>query len=452
MKKASICLIIIILFSGCGNDFLDLTPDSVMNAGLFYKNQKDFEQAVIATYDALQSGGEYGGDFRTVMELRSDNATSGGNSSAARINLFLEVPTDDVLLNVWGELYQGIARSNMVLDRIKGVSMDETIKMQYQAEARFIRALSYFNLVRLWGAVPLVMSIISPEDALGYKRQEVSKVYAVIEEDLLFSLQHLPENYSEANLGRATSTAASALLGKVYLTQKKYTKAVEVLKQILGKNSLLPDIRDVFSTDNEMNDEIIFAVRWLKGNEGTGLFYSVNETSTLIEPSLMNAYPAGDARKPLLELQTVSGTIKVPRKFFDTFSANNNVGTDFPVLRYADVLLMYAEALNEESYSANGEAFQYLNAIRGRAGVATYDATSLPDQNTFRKAVWNERRLELALECDRWFDLIRTGTAIEAMQVVGLNIEAYQLLYPVPQSEIDLINNTSVFYQNPGYK
>lgn len=444
-------LLLLCLLSSCSSSYLDMAPDSVMNTELFYKNAKDFEQAVIGAYDALQAGGQYGGDFRTLMELRSDNATAGGNSSAARINAFMEVSGDDVLQNAWGDIYKGITRCNAVLERIGPVAMDEQRKLRYQAEARFIRGLSYFNLVRLWGPVPIITTVPSPEEALGYRREPVEAVYTFIENDLTFAAQHLPLQYDATNVGRATATAAQALLGKVLLTQRRYADAAAALQPVLGKHSLLPDVKEVFSVDNEMNAEIIFAVRWLKGNEGTGLFYSVNETSSLLEPSLLAAYTAGDLRKPLLALKTVSGTIKVPAKFYDTFSANNNVGTDFPVLRYADVLLMYAEARNGEGYAPTGEALDALNAVRARAGVALYDATDLPNQEAFQQAVWKERRLELALECDRWFDLVRTGATIDAMKTVGITIAAHQSLYLVPQREIDLMSNPAKFAQNPGY-
>ncbi|MDB5241511.1 MAG: RagB/SusD protein, partial [Spirosoma sp.] len=171
-----------------------------------------------------------------------------------------------------------------------------------------------------------------------------------------------------------------------------------------------------------------------------------------IEPSLRAAYPAGDKRLPLtVQIPVPSSVNVVPRKFYDELSSTSDVGNDFPVLRFADVLLLYAEALNEVGYQAEGEAFKALNAVRTRAGVATYTSTQLPTKEAFRTAVINERRLELALENDRWFDLIRTGTAVEALKATGITMPAYRVVYPIPQSEIDTYNNKTGFPQNQGY-
>jgi hypothetical protein len=148
---------------------------------------------------------------------------------------------------------------------------------------------------------------------------------------------------------------------------------------------------------------------------------------------------------------TLSGTQRVVRKYFDQLSGANDVGNDFIVLRYADVLLMYAEALNEESYQAGGEAFTALSEVRTRARLSPLTAVQLTDQASFRAAVLNERRLELALENHRWFDLLRAGTALQALQNVGINVPATRLLYPIPQSEIDIMDNPTGFQQNPGY-
>lgn len=460
MKKILLTLTLLAGLTACRRDFLDLKPLSQPSADNFYRTAGDFNTAVNGAYDALQSTNQYGGDFNTLIEARSDNVLDNDPSSNAglryNIDRFIEPTTNTILRDTWGSLYAGINRTNLILDKIDAVTMDATLKARYKGEAQFIRALSYFNLVRLWGRVPLVLTAGTTSDARQYVRNEVTEVYAAIEKDLTDAAANLPASYTGTDIGRATSGAAKGLLGKVYVTEKKYAQAVPVLRDVInaGTYRLLPNVADVFSVTNKNNAELLFAVKYRKGGtqgEGHAQWYGTNIGDN-IEPSLRAAYPAGDKRQPLtIQVPVPSSVNVVPRKFYDEISATNDVGNDFPVLRYADVLLLYAEALNEVGYATTGDAFTSLNAVRSRAGVTPYTAAQLPTQEAFRTAVINERRLELALENDRWFDLVRTGTAIDALKVTGITVPAYRLLYPVPQSEIDTYNNPTTFPQNQGY-
>lgn len=451
-------LLIISLLAGCRKDFLDLKPLSQPNANNFYRTANDFGNAVNGAYDALQSTSQYGGDFNTLLEARSDNVLDNDPSSNAglryNIDRFIEPTTNTILRDTWGSLYTGINRTNLVLDKIDAVDFDATLKARYKGEAQFIRALSYFNLVRLWGRVPLVLTAGTTADARQYVRNEVSEIYAAIEKDLTAAATNLPVSYTGTDVGRATAGAAKGLLGKVLVTEKKFDQAVPVLRDVVnaGTYRLLPNPGDPFLVTNKNNAEMLFAVKFKKGGlEGHGLWYGTNIGDN-IEASLRAAYPAGDKRLPLtLQVPVPSNVNVVPRKFYDEFSAANDVGNDFPVLRFADVLLLYAEALNEAGYQADGEAFRVLNLVRSRAGVTPYTAALLPTKETFRTAVINERRLELALENDRWFDLVRTGTAVSALKITGITVPANRVIYPIPQSEIDLYNNPTTFPQNPGY-
>ncbi|GAB3573481.1 RagB/SusD family nutrient uptake outer membrane protein [Spirosoma luteolum] len=461
-----------LLLSACQSNFLDLTPQSQPNADNFYQTANDFNNAVNGAYDVLQSSNQYGGDFNTLLEARSDNVLDNDPSSNAglryNIDRFIEPTTNTILRDTWGSLYAGINRTNQILDKIDGAGqpgagqpgtgIDAGLKARYKGEAQFIRALSYFNLVRLWGAVPLVLKAGSTADARTYTRNPVADVYAAIENDLTDAAAGLPATYTGTDVGRATSGAAKALLGKVYITQKKFAQAVPVLREVIaaGTYRLLPNVADVFLVTNKNNAEILFAVKFRKGvggalPEGHGLFYGTNIGDN-IEPSLRAAYPAGDKRQPLtVQIPVPSNVNVVPRKWYDEVSATNDVGNDVPVLRYADVLLLYAEALNEVGYQATGDALTSLNAVRNRAGAPVYTAAQLATQAAFRDAVLNERRLELALENDRWFDLVRTNTAVSALQVTKITVPANRLLYPIPQAEIDTYNNPATFPQNPGY-
>lgn len=442
----------------CQSNFLDLTPQSQPNAANFYRTANDFGNAVNGAYDAIQTSNQYGGDFNTLIEARADNFFDNDPSSNAglryNIDRFIEPTTNSVLRDTWGSLYTGINRTNLILDKIDAIEFDATLKARYKGEAQFVRALSYFNLVRLWGSVPLVLTAGTTADARTYVRNSVADIYAAIEKDLLAASTNLPATYTGTNVGRATSGAAKALLGKVYLTEKKFTEALPVLRDVVnsGTYKLLANPVDPFLVTNKNNAEIVFAVKFKKGGlEGHGLWYGTNIGNN-IEPSLQAAYPAGDKRLALVQQIPVPSNVNVvPRKFYDEFSSANDVGNDFPVLRYADVLLMYAEALNETTYSAAGEALTSLNAVRTRAAAPAYTAAQLSAQATFRTAIINERRLELALENDRWFDLVRTGTAVDALKVVGITVPPNRLVYPIPQSEIDTYNNPTTFPQNPGY-
>lgn len=461
LRNIGLAMAVSALLTGCKSGFLDLTPQSQPNADNFYRTANDFGNAVNGAYDALQSANQYGGDFNTLLEARSDNVLDNDPSSNAglryNIDRFIEPTTNTVLRDTWGSLYTGINRTNLILDKIDAIPFDATLKARYTGEAQFIRALSYFNLVRLWGKVPLVLKAGSTADARAYIRNEVTDIYAAIEKDLTAAATNLPASYSGSDVGRATSGAAKALLGKVLITEQKYAQAVQVLREVANSNTyrLLPAIGDVFTVANKNNAEIVFAVKFRKGvggvSEGHGLWFGTNIGDN-IEKSLRSAYAADDKRLPLIAQIAVPSNVNVvPRKYYDEVSATNDVGNDYPVLRYADVVLLLAEALNEVGYQANGEALQLLNQIRTRAGVAVYTAAQLSSQAAFRDAVLAERRLEFPLEGQRWFDLIRTGKAIDAIKVTGITVPANRLIYPIPQSEIDVYNNPGTFAQNPGY-
>lgn len=450
-----------LFLTSCQSNFLDLTPQSQPNVDNFYQTANDFGNAVNGAYDALQSTTQYGGDFNTLLEARSDNVLDNDPSSNAglryNIDRFIEPTTNTVLRDTWGSLYTGINRTNLILDKIDAVSFDATLKARYKGEAQFIRALSYFNLVRLWGRVPLVLTAGSTADSRAYVRNEVTEIYAAIEKDLTDASAGLPASYTGADVGRATSGAAKALLGKVLVTEQKYSQAVPVLREVVNSNAyrLLPNVADVFAVANENNAELVFAVKFRKGvggvSEGHGLWFGTNIGDN-IEKSLRAAYTADDKRLPLITQVAVPSNVNVvPRKYYDEVSATNDVGNDYPVLRYPDVLLLLTEALNEAGFQADGEALRLLNQVRSRSGAPVYTPAQLATQAAFRDAVINERRLEFPLEGQRWFDLVRTGRAVDALRATGITVPANRLVYPIPQSEIDVYNNPTTFPQNSGY-
>ncbi len=455
MQKIIYILLAVFVFSSCSDSFTEIVSGNNPTTESFYRNSDDFNAAVMAAYAKLQ--GQVSLYFE-LSEWRSDNldlgAPTAGTQDRFNINKFQETSANELIRDAWANFYNGIFRANTITDNITSVNFDENLKKQYEAEARFIRALTYFNIVRLWGDAPIVLRVVSVEESLGIGRSPASEVYSVIEDDLQFATANLPSSYPAQDFGRATSGAAKTLLGKVYLTQKRYSEAANILNEVVGQYSLLNDVSDVFDTENKNNNEVIFSIRFNKeiATEDHGLWFAVSDIS--ISPftsKLVNAYNLTDARKSLIDFQAV-GNLFVPGKFFDTESSFRSFGNDYILLRYADLLLMLSEALNEQGYQPNGTAFGYLNDIRERANLAPLSATELPDQVSFREAVLNERFLEFPFEGHRWFDLIRTNTAQNEISTgIGINIQDYQLLYPVPQAEIEKINNTSIFDQNEGY-
>jgi len=460
MKKIIFYSIFILLFSGCQSDFLDLSPVSQANENDFYKTPNDILNAVNAAYSSLQSGSLYGGrDLQDLTEYRADNAFDNDPSANAglrfNIDRFLAGSDNTVYSSVWRALYATIYRCNVVLDNIENVELNQQVKNQYIGEVRFIRALCYSHLVQLWGPVPLVLKADNTLESRSHKRNTVNEVYTAIVEDLKFGSTNLPKTYPSTQVGRVTSGAAKGLLGKMYVTQKKYTEAITTLREVVtsGDFTLLPTIASVFDPKNKYNKEILYAVRFstVVPTEGHGLYFS-SQIGDFMESSFRSLYAQNDARKEMIELRRPTGTQNLtPIKYFEELSPAGNVGTDFPVLRYADVLLLLAEALNEQGYQANGEAFTHLNAIRKRAGLAELNASTLTSQSLFRDAVILERRLELPLELHRWYDLLRTGKAIDALKTVGITIQPFQLLFPIPNSQVLIYNDPTNFPQNQGY-
>lgn len=457
MKKIIYTILSVsLLISSCSDSFTEIASENNLTTDNFYNTADDFNTAVIAAYAKLQ--GQVGIYFELV-EWRSDNldlgAPTAGTQDRFNINKFRETSANELIRDAWSNFYNGIFRTNVITDRIGSADFDETLKAQYEAEARFIRALTYFNIVRFWGDAPIVLKTITVEESLSLGRSPVSDVYKAIEDDLKFATNNLPSSYVAQDFGRATSGAAKTLLGKVYLAQKKYGEAATILNEVVGQYSLLNDISDVFDTENKNNSEVIFSIRFNKNisTEDHGLWFSESDVSnSSFTTKLISAYEALDSRKNLIAYRAV-GNLFVPGKFFDTESSFRSFGNDYILLRYSDVLLMLAEAINEQSYQPTGNAFNYLNEVRERANLTlALTSTDLPDQASFRAAVLNERFLELPFEGHRWFDLIRTNTAAAEINIaIGINIQDYQLLYPVPQAEIEKINNTSIFYQNDGY-
>ncbi len=425
MKLYKITLASLVFLSAGCSDFLDLSPRDTANVGNFYKNASDMQAALTAAYGMLASPGEYGYAYYNVSEVRSDNTMNwegGGNLPDAELDQFKMSSTNEIIRLMWIDTYRGILACNAVLDHIGGATMDDAMRQRLIGEAKFLRALMYFNMVRTFGDVPLVLSETKSVDE-GYSQARVpqSEVYAQIITDLTEAAAQLPLTYSGNDVGRATKGAAKALLGKVYLTVRDYAKARDILKEVIaqGTYKLLDDYAALWPAANANNQESIFEVQFKKGGTGTGSsFYNNfsprNSGSSVIQvgfaggrniptTDLINAYEAGDARKAasLAVGYTDNTTGKFVAdpytlKYRDTPFAEGDADNNWVVLRYADVLLMYAEAINEAGNGPTAEAYEAINAVRKRAKLPVLPAGL--SKTAFALAVEHERQVELALK------------------------------------------------------
>lgn len=483
----SLLLSLVVLTTSCSEDFLDLSPVSSQNVESFFTNQEDVENAMTGAYSSFYLDGIYGTALPILGELRSDNAemgsTAGSRADYWSLAEFSTQPSFSLYDDTWDDHYVGISRVNLILSRIDGISdLEDSYVEQIKGECYFLRGLFYFNLVRVFGDVPLVIKELTTiEEAYEYGRTSSDEVYAQIVQDLLYAQDALPATPDD--VGRATSGAAAAILGKVYLTMQDYESARDKLAEVInsGTYSLQADYADLWDVANENNSETIFDVQWEGSSTySTGSYYSehffpygytnfsFSTTSggyNIPTEDLIAAYEDDDLRKDItIQMSWMDGDTEITglegrysTKFNDTPETTSSGASDnWHVIRYADVLLMYAEALNEIGYQAGGEAFTYLNAIRSRAGLAdktsgnTDESLSVDSQEEFRLAVEQERRVELAIEGHRWFDLVRTDRAIEVMtSFLGESISEYQLVYPIPQTQIDV--NPDKIKQNTGY-
>ena len=463
-------------FSSC-SDFLEQNPQTDLSENDFYKTADDILSAVNGAYSSLQENDIYG-NWYVFGEIPSDNTRNQLSGSVTTQNEFDQFYIDtqnSMIANFWKAAYKVINRTNTVLGRIDGIDINADLANRYKLECKFIRALMYFNLVRVYGDVPLVLKEISISESYDILREPKENVYNQIIADLK-EAQGLPVSYPTAEDGRATQGAAKALLADVYMTLHKYAEAETILAEIInsGRYSLLENTpgslnidgyKNVFSPVNHNSKEGIFEIQFLKGGYGEGSNYANNfapENSgtnvvavggtggnNIPEMDIYNAYEEGDLRRDFSMSLGYYDNRKNNEwvesryvcKYMDVPYQNNDASNNYPVIRYADVILMYAEALNQNGKTA--EACKYLNMTRRRGfGYQTTETSPVDLQTTdkaqFSLMVEQERRVELAFENHRWFDLIRTGRAVEVMRSKGFSLNETNLICPIPQKQIDV--------------
>ncbi|MDB5203416.1 MAG: RagB/SusD family nutrient uptake outer membrane protein [Ferruginibacter sp.] len=509
-------LLLVGLVAGLSNckKVIDTVPLNDINSATYYSNYTEMKAALTGCYNGLQKPMNV--EWQ-LTELRTDNSKQGSPGSTASTNrdlsdldMFIPSTSHQTIYTYWLASYNNIRNANIVLQKL-GVVYDpaagaitlqqvpipvtEAERKQIAGEALFIRAYHYFNLVRLYGGVFLVHTPISAADAKLINRVPAADIYKLIQADLTNAAAFMaPLKYAQipaADQGRATSWAAKGLLAKVLLTQNKKSEAAVLLQDVIANSGygLQSSYANVFSIANEMNSEILFAVRYKSGGLGLGGHFANTFAPLGSGSAVINGdgdglnYPTadldtltnGDGRKATLIATYGTGTAAklYVRKFFSPVALIDDAENDWPVLRYADILLMLAEA---QGYSP--ASIDLINSVRPRAGLPLYTSSTITSVAQFEQALSNERRIEFAFENQRFFDLVRfnsTFTTITSEQAMKDHFsreylshyklyvapaptlaELYSyttrdhMLLPIPQREIDT-NTGLVIPQNPGY-
>lgn len=479
----------LLILAGC-EDFLAVPLQGELTQENFPTTEGDALLATNAVYNIMRRETFNTGLF-PILDIMSDDARKGSNPDDAAATVgayedFTHIPTEGNISRWWNTLYEGIRRANIVIEKVPSIPMDEGLKRRYLGEASFLRALFYFDLVRAWGGVPKVVDAAPP---VSMPRASKEEIYSLIEADLLFAIEALPERsvYSSNDLGRATKGAAKSLLAKAYLFQSDFINAEKYALEVIhsGQYDLMPDFTDANSKAGEFGQESVFEVGAIGeeniqngGNQYAnvqGVRGTPNRGWGFNRPSigLMDAFEAGDPRmdKTIIFLGeeldgiTIIGDGATPDEtkdengnLIEIESYNQKVwtpGNDVPsafghnrrIIRYTDVLLMAAEALNENNKA--GEALTHLNRVRERAregNGSILPAISETNKAALRSLILKERRVELALEGHRFWDLVRTGKAATVLEPLGFQAGKHELL-PIPQSEMDLTQNK--WQQNP---
>lgn len=506
MKKIVISILSIFLFQNCSSDFLDVPLQGKPTAET---DPNLAENLVIGVYNSLMTGESFGAEgdahgiaFVSATNIISDDADKGSTPSdqagtVGVLDNFTVTPTNLFVQSLWAGHYNGIAKANNALVIIQNSTLNDAVKNKLIGEVRFIRGYYYFNMVRWFGGVPKILRVPANaadanDDPVFQTRASVDEIYQVIIEDLQFGVDNLPlRNQTQA--GRISKGTAQAMLAKVYLYRKDWQKAYSLSNEVIssGQYALLEDYSLLWRQAGDNSKEAIFEIQ-------TGQFnntdFGINSYSMFQGPrvggkggwrdlgwgfctpsnTLANSYESGDKRKESTIIFIDNSGKYIGTKLFDGYripsadsvenlrynykayhSENPNVESylgnrdrkqkNVHLLRLADVYLINAEAANE--LGKTNEAIGRLNSIRKRAGLSDTKAMSTPEVKT---AIWNERHVELAMEHDRWFDLVRTGQVTVAMKNAGKSfVSGKNELLPIPALQIALSNNKLV--QNPNY-
>jgi tetratricopeptide (TPR) repeat protein len=468
--------------------FLEIVPETALSSATFFTKESDFQQAVNAAYVPLRPIvnspvllAEMHSDnlyyFRNILFGATEQQENIADFSVPTAN---GITTNVYVTNQYRYDYQIIARTNQILSTIDKIEFtSDSLKNNLKGQALFLRAYAYFELVRYFGKVPLHLTPVTNRTEAALPLASEEELYAQITKDAGEAIPLLlPKSKQEP--GRATSGAAKTLLANVYMVQKKWADAEALLKDIVASNeySLMPDYNDAFSTTNgnKNNQESLFEVQFQEGSAGYGgsLIYNFlprpmtaeeiqpitgtanpqglsGEGNNAPTPDIIAAYEEGDKRKDAsIAYVTLTQSLRenkvypYVKKFAKPHSTHGVTGNNWPVYRYSEVLLFLAEALNEQGKTT--DAAVYLNQVRARAGLAPSASADM------RTAIYQERRVELAFENKRWFDLVRTGKAVEVITAYGNRVKSKPQDYYYPNGAVppnNAFTNLDLLYGLP---
>ena len=518
MKNLNIIIVIGCLALSSCKKTIDLYPISNLNTGTYYSSADEVKAGLTGAYNGMQKPLYREWQF---TELRSDNSrqgvpasTNSFNRDLSDLDMFIPATTNDAVYQYWLDTYNNIRNVNIILQKLGvnyepsngtislapiSIPISDVERKQFAGEAMFIRAYHYFNLVRLYGGVFLVHRPITAAEAKTINRSSVDDIYKIIQADLMTASNYMNNlkfaQIANADRGRTNSWAAKALLAKVYLTLNKKAEAKTLLQDVItnsGFSTSAVTYPNIFSINNEMNAEILFAIRYKAGGFGLGSSFG-NDFGPLNSGALVINGSGRGWNTPTTDIDTFynntgAGTRKAVNiakfqpgtsgeriyvsKYLNPVVITDDGEADWPVMRFADVLLMYAEADGNTS-----TAVGYINQVRVRSGLSSL-ASPQPTVADFERELSYERRREFAFENQRWFDLLRFGTTlttINAIQVMRAHfayeynahyanyllptptlaflqasVNTNSLILPIPQREIDT-NTQLVIPQNPGY-
>ena len=489
MKKTLyiIALSLGVTLSSC-NEFLELTPESEYSVSGAYKTQNDFTQAIAGVYSVQQGLFNSNASWLRALIARSDDIDANVQYIDGMAQ-FTDNATTNWVGTTWNDHYEMINLSNLILARIDaGEFNDPKVKEYIRGEAHMFRGYAYWTLGWAFGGVPLLDKSLSIAEVKKVKRSTQDETFAFAAADYAKAAELLPESWGGANMGRVTKYAAQGMLARLYMFQGKFAQAKPLLASVInsGKYKLEDKYRNAFDDGFDNGKERVWEVQFTGGLTGEGQWFATGllpegfndpsvmpfsgySTAMTVNPELRDSYEKGDLRRDVSTLKGITkngvrDTISIFVRKYSHYTyvpkTQQDWANNIPILRYTDVKMMYAEALNEEGYMAGGEAFAILNEVRKRAGLPAKTAADLPNQGAFRQALRKERRVEFAFEGTRWLDLIRWGIAVETMNKFladplqgggRYKMEPHQVLFALPFEEITRYDDSSVLPQNPGY-
>ncbi len=479
------------LLTSC-SDFLAPKAESLYTTETFYTSQQDFELAISAVYAVQQDVYDGQNGMLHFLIARSDDSNSvNTNLYSDGAETFTDTSSGTCTANIWQSMYKIITRCNSILIRIDAVNFDDTsVKNYIKGEAYAMRAWAYDNLGKFFGGVPLIVNAeYSTAEIYTIKRSSQDETFAQAVSDYKAAIDLLPAAWGSDDAGRVTKYAADAALGRLFMFMNQPANARTYLEAVInsGVYSLAANYEDCFNDayDNNVSKDRVWEVQYIGGLTGEGQTFSEScmpegysgtegyalrgaSSAMQVSTDMVSAYESGDYRQKIATSDQIKGTGAVGYTWCTKYSRHTyqpQSGTDWannlPIIRYSDVLLMEAEAINATD-GPTSTAIAYVNAVRNRAKLANLTSAQTATAATLLTAIKHERRAEFMFEGLRWFDLVRWNDFVSIMQTFlnasdegngrySNNVQSFRSVFAIPQTEIDRYDNTGVMWQNEGY-